>query len=167
MFHSCGAGLHLAGSSLKLRLCCCRANPTASQLGAAPNFPSSNADNATAMHYAVRALETYVSATPLVMGNILSATQLLQLLALHGGRLDITNSKGVSVADALAMVSPAVSPHLPVEALENKRTLQEFLVSCADQYKLHAALTIVDESASLALLRVKFLLLSMLMPSCC
>ena len=116
-------------------------------MGAGPNFPSDNKERSTALHYAVRALDTYLTASPIVTAHVFEATQLLQLLALHGARVDLPDGFGATVEKGLERLSPLISPHIPAEALEGKKNLAEFVQSAAEQYKLHAALSIVDDRA--------------------
>ncbi len=115
------------------------------QLGAGPNFPASVGTKATAMHFAARGVEHHLSAEPVVKASVVAAVQMLQLLALHGGRPDLTDASGVSVHDLVVKVSPLATPHLSGKDLEGSSTLQAFIAACVEQYKGHVPLTIVDE----------------------
>lgn len=115
------------------------------ELGAGPNFPASVGTKATAMHFAARGVEHHLSAEPVVKASVVAAVQMLQLLALHGGRPDLTDASGVSVHDLVVKVSPLATPHLSGKDLEGSSTLQAFIAACVEQYKGHVPLTIVDE----------------------
>lgn len=98
------------------------------------------------MHFAARAVEHYATSEPVRKASVVAAAQLVQLLALHGGRLDFEDAEGVTVQDLVTKASALATPLLTAKDLEGSPTLQAFIHTCAEQYKAHPPLTFVDKS---------------------